>query len=120
MYHGILSNPSSPAPEIRGVGAELYYISLDSFIDQMKWLKDNGYTPVLFDDTKALLGPKSVIITFDDGEMNNFQDALPVLNDYGWKAYFFIIIKLIGNDGYMGWKEHKELHRTGMVVGSHG
>jgi peptidoglycan/xylan/chitin deacetylase (PgdA/CDA1 family) len=119
MYHGILG-PLPTIPPNRGTGAELYYITLDNFKAQMKWLKDNGYAPTLFDNTKNLLEPKPVIITFDDGEMNNFQDALPVLNKFGWKAYFFIIIKRIGEEGYMGWKELKELHKAGMVIGSHG
>ena len=61
-----------------------------------------------------------MIITFDDGEFNNFLQALPVLKDFGWKAYFFIIIKRIGKNGYMDWKELKELHKAGMVIGSHG
>jgi peptidoglycan/xylan/chitin deacetylase (PgdA/CDA1 family) len=120
MYHGILSGTSPTVPAIRGAGAELYYITADSFNAQMKWLKDNGYTPTLFDNTRVLLQPKPVIITFDDGEMNNFQEALPVLNNFGWKAYFFVIIKRIGKDGYMGWKEIKELQRSGMIIGSHG
>jgi peptidoglycan/xylan/chitin deacetylase (PgdA/CDA1 family) len=120
MYHGILSNQSPVVPPNRGTGAEIYYISTDTFKAQMKWLKDNGYTPTLFDNTRVLLQPKPVIITFDDGEMNNYQEAMPVLNKFGWKAYFFIIIKRIGTEGYMSWKELKELHQAGMVIGSHG
>ena len=120
MYHGILSASSPNIPSIRGTGAAIYDVSTENFEAQMKWLKANDYTPVLYDNTRALLSPKPVIITFDDGEMNNFQEALPVLNAFGWKAYFFIIIKRIGQEGYMGWKELKELHKAGMVVGSHG
>jgi len=120
MYHGILSGTSPLIPPNRGTGAEIYYISTDDFDAQMKWLKDNGYSPALFDNTRVLLQPKPVMITFDDGEMNNYKEALPVLNKYGWKAYFFIIIKRIGTEGYMGWKELKELLRSGMVIGSHG
>jgi len=120
MYHGILSGPSAALPYNRGTGAELYYISLDNFKAQMKWLKDNGYSPTLFENTKALLQPKPVIITFDDGELNNYQYALPVLQQFGWKAYFFIIIKRIGKNGYMGWNEIRELHKAGMIIGSHG
>ena len=55
MYHGILSDPSPTVPPNRGTGAELYYISLDHFKAQMKWLKDNGYSPTLFDNTKIEL-----------------------------------------------------------------
>lgn len=109
MYHGIVSGTSPVLPPDRETGAQLYDISLDNFKAQMKWIDDNGYTP-----------GKSLIITFDDGELNNFRDAFPVLKKFGWKAYFFIIVKRIGKNGYMGWKELKELHEAGMIIGSHG
>ena len=86
----------------------------------MKWLKDKGYTPTLAGDLRSSVQERSVVITFDDGEMNNYLDAFPVLKEFGFKAYFFIIIKRIGETGYMGWKELKELQKAGMVVGSHG
>lgn len=119
MYHGILSDPSTVPPN-RGTGAELYYISLDNFKAQMKWLKSQGYAPILVGENTSLLQPKPIIITFDDGELNNFHYVLPVLKEFGWKAYFFIIVKRIGENGYMGWKELKELHKAGMIIGSHG
>ena len=120
MYHGILSDPSPTVPPNRGTGAELYYISLDHFKAQMKWLKDNGFAVTLVENLKSHIQVKPVIITFDDGEMNNFLDAMPVLNKFGWKAYFFVIIKRIGENGYMGWEELKELQKAGMIIGSHG
>jgi len=110
MYHGILSGPPHTVPPNRETGAEIYDISLENFKAQMGWLKDKGYAPQ----------SRDLIITFDDGELNNFQYALPVLKDFGWKAYFFIIVKRIGKNGYMGWEEIKELHRAGMIIGSHG
>lgn len=120
MYHGILSNTSPTVPTIRGTGAELYYVTVDQFDAQMKWLKDNGYRPTLIDHSNNQYQPNDIIITFDDGEMNNYIDALPVLKKYGFKAYFFIIIKRIGDIGYMGWNELRLMHQEGMIIGSHG
>lgn len=34
--------------------------------------------------------PGTVIVTFDDGNLNNFECARPILNELGIKAYFFI------------------------------
>ncbi len=121
MYHGILPGDPVVVPDDRETGAELYDLSLDKFKAQMNWLKDKGYNPILLDKTKitsACADP--IIITFDDGELNNFQYALPVLNELGWKAYFFIIVKRIGRNGYMDWKELKCLQEAGMIIGSHG
>jgi peptidoglycan/xylan/chitin deacetylase (PgdA/CDA1 family) len=119
MYHSISSGPLTMPPE-RETGAELYSVSLENFKAQMSWLKDKGFTPVIFETFRSADQTKPVIITFDDGEMNSFQQAYPVLKEFGWKAYFFIIVKRIGKDGYMGFKEIKELHQAGMVIGSHG
>lgn len=68
----------------------------------------------------AEAGARQVIITFDDGEMNNYEQALPVLRKCGFPAYFFIIAKRIGEAGYMGWDELRALHQAGMIIGSHG
>jgi len=120
MYHGISSGQTITVPNDRETGAELYDVSLDDFKAQMQWLKDKGFAPVLFDNFNVNKQANPVSITFDDGEMNNFQYALPVLKEHGCKAYFFIIVKRIGRKGYMGWGELKELHKSGMVIGSHG
>jgi len=104
MYHGIVADPPVTPPD-REPGAVLYDVSIKNFREQMQWLKDKGSDP---------------IITFDDGELNNYQQAFPIITEYGWKAYFFVIVKRIGKEGYMNWSELKELHKAGMIIGSHG
>lgn len=123
MYHGIVPDTQPmPRPE-RELGAPLYDVSLENFKSQMAWLKDNGFTPVIIDPGQSSFFDnvlKPVILTFDDGEMNNYQYVFPVLQQLGWKAYFFIIIKRIGENGYMGLNQLKELQKAGMIIGSHG
>ncbi len=104
MYHGILS-AKSPIPPDREVGAELYDVSEDRFRQQLAWLKKTGLDP---------------LITFDDGEINNYSVAFPALKEFGRTAYFFIIVKRVGKPGYMGWTHIKELQEAGMRIGSHG
>jgi peptidoglycan/xylan/chitin deacetylase (PgdA/CDA1 family) len=61
-----------------------------------------------------------VAVTFDDGYMNNYTYAYPVLKRYGIPATIFVIIKKIGLEGYLGWKEIKEMSDSGIVtIGSH-
>jgi peptidoglycan/xylan/chitin deacetylase (PgdA/CDA1 family) len=104
MYHGITSKVSSIPPD-REAGAELYDVSVENFRIQLNWLKTSN--------TQAVL-------TFDDGEMNNYEVAFPIIKELGFNAYFFIIVKRIGQEGYMGWPELKILAQSGMTVGSHG
>jgi peptidoglycan/xylan/chitin deacetylase (PgdA/CDA1 family) len=119
MYHGVTNNALS-VPTGREIGAELYDVSLDKFKAQMSWLKDNHYFANCFGGADGGFKCGKVILTFDDGEMNNFTQALPVLMSFNFKAYFFVIVERIGQPGYMGWAELKKLCNAGMIVGSHG
>lgn len=120
MYHGIISGNAQVPPD-REPGAELYDVVVEDFREQMEYLKNYNYLVTTFDNSGKLNDPsKNVIITFDDGEMNNFKSALPVLKEFGYPAYFFVTVKRIGRPGYMGWEELKRLRDMGMVIGSHG
>ncbi len=121
MYHGVTNN--EPFPVDREAGAELYDVDIEDFRTQMQWLKKQGYVVSRIEDaqnsahTSSL---KKLVLTFDDGEMNNCANALPVLEKMEFSGYFFIIATRVGKPGYMGWNEIKKLHNAGMVIGSHG
>jgi peptidoglycan/xylan/chitin deacetylase (PgdA/CDA1 family) len=63
---------------------------------------------------------KTVVITADDGYYNFYKNAYPVLKKYNLPATFFIITDKIGIDGYLGWKELREMSDSGLItIGSH-
>jgi peptidoglycan/xylan/chitin deacetylase (PgdA/CDA1 family) len=63
---------------------------------------------------------KLIILIFSDGHKNQFTNAKPVLDNYGFKATFDVICNNVGEkDGYMNWKEIKTLHDQGHEIGSH-
>ncbi len=71
---------------------------LDDFTSNMQYLYDNGYKTLSMDefcdwyygkveyDTE-----KTVLITFDDGDMENYYNVLPVLKNFGFKATVFVV-----------------------------
>ena len=60
-------------------------------------------------------------ITFDDGHVSNFEYAMPLLEEAGLKAVFFITAGWTGQkDGYMGWNELRALQQVGHAIGAHG
>ena len=86
-YHNIDNN---------GDGIESLYVSPEDFERQMKYLKEEGYTFVTFDDFDRLDEiEKPVMITFDDGYRDNYVNAFPVLQKYNVKATVFIVAKSI-------------------------
>lgn len=122
MYHSI-------GKAVRGheTGTELYSVSEENFHDQMQYiaktLRDSplGNLRNSFGgDRPYKYGDSHCLITFDDGFLNNYRIAFPVLREFELKAYFFITINRIGCPGYMNWEKIRELHSAGMTIGSHG
>ena len=136
MYH-YLSSPPSDADRYRrdlSVPPEL-------FEQHLAYLKEQGYQTISLDDltnTLALGRPlppdkKPIIITFDDGYLDNYQNAFPLLQKYGFTGVFFVVTELaeratagmIAPDGlryadaYMTWDQLRAMTAAGMDVECH-
>ncbi|HVZ75929.1 MAG TPA: polysaccharide deacetylase family protein [Candidatus Paceibacterota bacterium] len=62
-----------------------------------------------------------VALTFDDGDLSQYQNALPILNAAGMRASFYIITSEpgSGDSGYMTWAQIKNLASQGFEIGGH-
>lgn len=95
MYH-YLSEP--PA------GADKYRTDLSLppalFEEHLAYLREQGYQSVSFYDLlyHLTLGrplpEKPIIISFDDGYLDNYENAFPLLARYGFTATFFVVTEL--------------------------
>ncbi len=122
MYHYISVPPED---------ADKYRLDLsvapEAFQAQMAYLAENGYTTIdLYDLSLAITGkkplpPKPVIITMDDGYLDNYENAFPVLQAYGQKAMFFIVTDFVdqGAAPYMTWAMLEEMAAAGMRLEPH-
>ncbi len=122
MYHYI----SEPPPD-----ADVYRLDLsvtpDQFRQQLAWLKENGYATIdLYDLSQAIvnhaeLPAKPVLLTFDDGYVDIYQNAFPILQEFGYQGTFFIITDFIdkGREGYLTWPMIEEMARAGHRIESH-
>jgi peptidoglycan/xylan/chitin deacetylase (PgdA/CDA1 family) len=122
MYHYISEPPEN---------ADKYRSDLSTspalFREQMAYLADNGYETVdLYDLTLAIvdkgqLPAKPVILTFDDGYQDNYQNAFPVLRELGFRATFFVATEFIdqNNPDYMSWAMIEEMAAAGMRIEPH-
>lgn len=101
MYHAIGTSTNE-------TGSGLYCVPENKFQKQLAYLaqqRDAG---------------REFRLTFDDGDITNYTTALPTLEKYGFKGYFFIISGFIGTDGYMNEEQIRELYKKGHSIGSHG
>lgn len=100
-------------------------VPVNSFADQMQYLVDSGYasiTPEELADGLAgeiALPEKPVLITFDDGYIDNYTNAFPILKAQGLRATIFVIPDSIGKPNYMTWDNLKEMEQNGITVQSH-
>ena len=120
MYHYVRAVDRSVDP----LGYELS-VTPEHFAQQLAWLRDNGYTTVRMDQlTGCLQGVKtcvaqSVALTFDDGYEDAYSTVLPLLQQFGFTATFYVISGRVGQIGYMSWEQLGALRDAGMEIGAH-
>ena len=97
----------------------------DEFKKQMQYLHDEGYHTITLDElyeyvTKGTeLPDKPVLITFDDGYIDNYQHAMPILKEYNMKATLFMITGSIGENRFVNLEQLKEMQANGIDIQSH-
>ena len=97
-----------------------------SFGRQMKFLSQRNYNVVtlqeLVDTIKKGGGfpSKTVAITFDDGYENNYTCVFPLVKKYNIPVTIFVVMDNVGREGYLSWRQIREMAESGLVsVGSH-
>ena len=116
-YHYITNNPN---PE--DVARNSLEVPPDKFEEQMIYLSTNGYSPITLDTLYAILSgqvakpSKPIVLTFDDGYIDFYTNAFPVLRRFNFHSVSFVPTGLIGTGYYMNWDQIKEIQATGLVT----
>ena len=82
----------------------LLAVSQEHFREQMEWLKNN-YPIVRFEEDWDILEEDSVCITFDDGYMDNFMNALPILQELQIPAAIFVSTGTMNTNQEFWWDD---------------
>ncbi len=97
-------------------GMEGLFVSPSSMEEQLKYLVDNGYQTITFEDLNHLEDfDKPVMLTFDDGYRDNYENLYPLLKKYDCKATIFVIAAWVGGDDFMTEEQLKEMSDSGYV-----
>jgi peptidoglycan/xylan/chitin deacetylase (PgdA/CDA1 family) len=98
-FHGI----GTPRRELEP-GEDAYWISVDLFLS-------------ILDEASTW---PSVRISFDDGNVSDYEVGLPALTERGLVADFFVLADRLDRDGSLASEQVRELSERGMTIGSHG
>ena len=118
MYHNLNDNYAIENANIEMTPAE--------FEEQMKALLEAGYIPITlyqyvdWENGKTELPDKPVIITFDDGYLNNYTHAFPIVKKYNIPITIFVITQYMGMRSgvtypHFTWEQAKEMQDSGLV-----
>lgn len=115
MYHHV-EHSSEPS----GVN-----VTPESFERQMEFLKLHRYHVMELSQLIALvksgqkLPPKTVSITFDDGYVDNLDNAFPILKQMDFPATVFMITSNVGREGFLSEEDLRILDASSIAIGSH-
>jgi len=131
MFHRVASDgPEELAP---------YRVAPDFFERQLAYLQRQGYhgmtlseyVQARFERHEASLAGRPVVLSFDDGYLDFYQNAWPLLRRYGFRATVFVPLNFVGGRAewdrdhgqparLMDWAQIVELRAAGVEFGAHG
>jgi len=89
MYHKI-------GPRPRKVRLKGLYVSVKSFVRQLEELRAAGFATARLGEVNNSDSPRRIVLTFDDGFRNVFQNALEPLKKNNFCAIQFLVPNFIG------------------------
>ncbi|MDD6189055.1 MAG: polysaccharide deacetylase family protein [Clostridiales bacterium] len=129
MYHEFVTQEDLNA----GVAFDEYAVWADEFEQDLRYLKDNGYTTITsaqlddFLNGRGTLPDKAVMLTIDDGKLGVYKHAYPLLRKYGMTAVLAVIGERIDHADanpqsraseaapYCTWDEIREMSDSGVI-----
>ncbi|WP_225767401.1 poly-beta-1,6-N-acetyl-D-glucosamine N-deacetylase PgaB [Inquilinus sp. Marseille-Q2685] len=114
------------------------YLSVrtDHLVQQLAWLRENGYRAVSVDDLLAAkagrkpLPERAVLLSFDDGYASFYDRVFPILKAYGWPAVYAPVGSWIDTPAgkpvdfggtatprgrFASWAQIREMSQSGLV-----
>jgi len=95
------------------------------FEKQMQFLKEHHYNVLPLEEfiaqlkTRKRLPFKTVTLTLDDGNLDNYTNAYPILKKYNLPATIFLVTNWIEKPHFLTWKQIQEMEQNNIRFGNH-
>ena len=119
-YHHVLCPPADALdPSL--------YICPEQFDAQMSYLHDQGWNTITADQLADLMAnrqcpaARTFVVSFDDGPVDAYTNAAPILERYGFHGTFFVTSGVEGGarEGRISWDQMADLVARGHAIGNH-
>src|SRR5471032_1734496 len=111
-------------------------VRTERLIEQLAWLRENGYQPVTVDQILAArnggpeLPAKAIMLSFDDGYASFYTRVMPILRSYNWHALLAPVgswvdtplnqpVDFAGTprprSDFLTWQQVREIAQSGLV-----
>lgn len=117
MYHDVYAK--GPAPGIPR-SAAMYHVSKDLFAQHLFVIRASGRYVITASEFAHGCDSNSVVMTFDDGWRGAMETVIPMLQEFGFRATFFITQDFVGRKGFCDQSLILKAVNAGMEVGAHG
>ncbi|MBE6063391.1 MAG: polysaccharide deacetylase family protein [Clostridium butyricum] len=92
---------------------------------ELEYIKNQGYITLSMNEVENYIlnnepiPEKSILITFDDGYMDNYYNAYPILKELNMKATIFCITSKLDGSYYLSEDAIKEMSQNNIDIESH-
>lgn len=123
MYHHVTHLPANASALWRNLT-----VTPEALEAQVKYLADHGYHTIYFSDLVAYFGAgtplpdRPIILTFDDGWIDDYTVVYPILQKHCMVGTFFPPVNWVNNGNgkqVISWPMIEEMSRGEMEFGSH-
>jgi peptidoglycan/xylan/chitin deacetylase (PgdA/CDA1 family) len=103
-----------------------YYVTPDVFRAQLQALRDWGYTSITTSQMVNVLinggelPARPVVLTFDDGNVDIYENAFPIMQEMGFVGTFYIVANRLQSHYFVNTDQLSEMINAGWEIGDHG
>jgi peptidoglycan/xylan/chitin deacetylase (PgdA/CDA1 family) len=103
----------------------IYSISADTVSEQVDYLQVEGYTAIPISLlVKAIqecadLPDRPVVITFNDGNLDVYENAYPIMQEFGFSRTLYLVMNYLDHNTLLSSEQAAEMVNAGWEIGSH-
>jgi len=120
MYHDVVEGGDFESSGFPGEGANVYKLRREDFARHLEAIEaavPQGAIATISPAQHSVI--PEVFLTFDDGGVSATRPIADLLESHGWRGHFFVTTSRIGQPGFMGGGQIRELRQRGHLIGSH-